>query len=609
MSLGERMSVLDEDDQEDTENYYEIDITEEDDNELDILDEEDQVFQPTNTNNEFYENYSIVRQRARDFQLVLEAPEIEVPAREYSQRSEKSGLADGIFSIDNDAPVGESIAQSAWRISKLANEVWKLWTQVNGSPFILDNQVVNSIDKPIEEFLLTEEERVSYIRTRRLLLVEEGRFKKEQQALHQRAIDEAKAFKHREIPTVAIISNENRYYDKWITETDEFGHTQTQKVKQDRCEGKPHILINPNVYPSNIEMRTFSPSHAERLALLNLSDHETDVWRKGNRAEEENKLLPSTGPADDPDFTPPSSLSSRNFVIYPPVSRPYNCTFSVFRDDKVIQKIYPIRGRKDYTSLSTIVYNLKQKKIEFSKVEISKYIVQNEEISVCKHEVDIRVTYGEDLKPNPISYKKVDPESPLGIKFLLLLNEQPYIFTEYYLKVDEEVDGKKESVKKLIVGLKIKNPDDNIGPRVYWVYVKDKPGQPYFLRKKMTAPQYIYHTLKNYKEYEHLPNYLKIEHPLGVTVRVTRNYYYFDKNLKNPRSDTPGRWVSFKEIEDNFVNALDEKGYKLVAIKSESSVTEVILYKFIHQSVEKLKDRNKVIRSLVSQFLERNPND
>lgn len=602
------MSVLEDEDQED-DFYYDLDILEEE-NELDNPEDEDSFFEPTNTNNELYENYSIVRQRARDFQLILDPPEIEIPAREYSQRSEKSGLADGIYSEDSDAPIGESIAQACWRISKQANEIWKLWTQTTGDPFILDNQIVNSIGRPIEEVLLSEQERITYIRTRRLLLVEEGRFKKEQQAIDQRAIDEAKSFKHKELTaTTAVISENNRYYDAWISETDEFGETRTQKVKQDRCKGKPTITINPNVYPSNIEMRTFSPSHAERLALLNLADHETVIWRKGNRAEEKSMFFPSTGPADDPDFTPPSSLSSRNFVIYPPVSRPYNCTFSVYRDNQVVQRIHPIRGKKDYTSLSTIVYNLKQKKIAFDKIEISKYIVQNEEFSVCKHEIDIRVTYGPELTPNPISYKKVDPESPLGIKFLLLLNEQPYLFTEYYVKAEEDVDGKKEVVKKLIVGLKVEKPDDTIGPRVYWVYVKDKPGQPNFLRKKMVPPQYTYHTLKNYKEYEHLPNYLKVEHPLGVTVRVTRGYFYFDKKLKNPKTDSLGRWVNFKEVEDNFVNALDEQGYKLIAIKPESITTEVILYKFIHQSVEKAKDRNSILRSLVSQFQERNPND
>lgn len=602
------MAVLEENENGE-DDYYEEQVFEDDDNELDITDDEEFDFRSNNSSQELYENYSIVRQKARDFQLILEPPEIEIPVREYSQRSEKSGLADGIYTIDNEAPIGESLAQAIWRLSKQANEIWKLWTQTTGDPFVLDNQIINSLDRPLEELLLSEQERIDYIRTRRLLLVEDGRFKKEQQALHQRAIDETKSFGTREKLTTSVISNTNRYYEQWSSETDEFGETRTQKIKKDRCEGKPQLTINPNTYPSNIEMRTFSPSYSERKDMLNLSDHETAIWRKENRAEEKDLFFPSTGPSDDPDFTPPSALSSRNFVIYPPVSRPYNCTFSVFKDDKVIYKIHPIRGKKDYTSLSTIIYNLKQKKINFTKVEISKYIVQNQEVSVCNFEIDIRVTYGPDLKPNPINYKKVDPESPLGIKFLLLLNEQPYLFTEYYINTEEEVDGQKETVKKLMVGLKVENTNDTIGPRVYWVYVNDKPGKPNFLRKKMVAPQYIYHTLKNYKEYENLPNYLKVEHPLGATVRVTRGYYYFDKNLKNPKTDSYGRWVNFKEVEDNFVNVLDEKGYKLIAIKPESITTEVILYKFIHQSVEKVKDRNKITRSLVSQFLERNPND
>jgi hypothetical protein len=534
---------------------------------------------------EEHEDYSIVLQEARNYEMLLSPPEVEYAARDYVQRGEKSGLPDGsTYDEKLNAPLGENLDKFCARLSREANEAWKLWTDTTGMPVITKtDQCINPISKPIDDLLLTEEDKIKYLRIKRLLFVEEATLKAKEQERVTRKISECTNFSN-DSDRIVTLPDSSRYFIKREISKNEFGEVNVKETKIDRLQGKDNITIIPGVSLPDVKRVNGGPSYAERLDLIVLSDYQTSKWRRDASADKNDNFIPNVTPSDDPDFLPPLSVSSRNFNIYPPASRPYDIVFKVYTDDTKFTRWYPSGKSKDYTSLSSIQYMLQQQAKYFTKVEVDEIKVHDRFYPNCKFEIDLRVTYGEECAPNPNDYKKVDPDSKLGMWLLQKLDAEPYSFTEFSWK-DASVasDGTLVEDKVVAVGYVVNHPSQ--GPkRVYWVYLdknKGTIGKPAFLRKKITHPHIVYREMCYKSEF---PEFKKLTNPFLATLRMSDGYYYRDKS---------GRIVGFDEVKSKFFELLLNKGYVYIDSKPESPYTTVILFYFIHESVatkQKRKD-------------------
>jgi hypothetical protein len=557
---------------------------------------------------------SIVLQVSRNFQLLTEPPQVEVPIREYIQRAERSGLPDG--SLHNPhlvAPIGETIDKAAYRMSKAALEAWKAWTTpVDESQ---SDPVFDPITgKPIEPLkisiieALVGEDKNYYTRIKRLLIVEEGHALRKEQAKVSRKVSESTNFAYN--PDRSPLTPEQRYYEEIEKKIGEFGTVNYSIVKKDRCKGKDTIKYVVGVSAGDVKNVTGAPNYTERLEHINMSTYQTTIWRKPAKEEEDN-YIPNTTSQDDPDYINPLCISSRNFVIYPPASRPYNAVYAILEENpkdpsnpKVIRKIYPTKGQKDYTSLSSMQYMLRQKNVPFFKVVISEVTYSNRKYPNCYFEPDLRVTYGEALTPDPNNYKKVDPDSVVGMKILQLLNEQPYLFTEYSWTYDGE-DGPE---KKVAVGFTLPNPKDKFGPRIYWVYLdtnKNTIGKPrnmnfipsdkgkykIALKQKRVHPSIIYKPFTIPAEsLDYVPNKI----PFIATVRVSDNYCY----TRLDTSTNQRVFVGYEETKNTFFNILFDKGYQYVKEEDESKYSNVKLFHFIHKDLNTKEKRKQAFLSL-----------
>lgn len=555
------------------------------------------------------EGYSLAHSSLLNFNELISPPEVEIPVREYSQRSSFSNVPDGTsYDKSLTAPIGETLDKFFFRLSKLAAEAWKLWT--NGDPLNVSidstGEVIEPLNAPIEIVMLTESERVELTRLRRLEKVETFTFNKEWTSRHTRAIQES-IFCYKEESNLPI---QNRYYEVIDEKIDEFGNKTTATRIVDRCQNNTNIKVDNHVTCSNIERTIFNPSIYERNQLANLSKHETEIWRKQIRKEYED-YLPSIGIQDDPDFINPSSLTpKKNFSIYPPASRPYNIVFRVFYDVKnntsnqiytseveptlIFTKsklIYP-QSKKDYTSFSSMHYMIasKYKKPFHLKIDEIKPGVPN-----CDFEIDLRVSYNKEGIPDPVNYKKVDPETKLGSSILLMLNDQPYLFKEQVWHHIDEVSKKLEKKVALFINFPSSNADIK---KAYWVYLDKKAYSvnskkpPKVIRKKMIYPQIKYLPATNFMldlKYE-MPNYKKISLPFCALVRVSDNCFYFNKELDS--------FVSFKDIEAWFINRLADEGYIFLSRNYEDPYSSVLNYKFVHKSMATKEQRREHYRVL-----------
>ncbi len=544
---------------------------------------------------ERYEDWSIIAEVARNYEDLLAPPPVEVPNRDYSQRSEKSHLPDGTQYDQNlQAPLGETLDKAIYRISREANEAWNHWVNTKAQEALItrSGELVAPLKAPLEEIFFNQEEKKDYIRIKRLQKKEEILYYRQETSYIRRLISETNV--EPKYPSKDVqIPDSSRFYQKTVKVQDNLGNTLVKVVTEDRCDGKPVIKRDNEVKVPNIERARFAPSHQERLYLLNLTSYETETWRAPIRIED-NLYFPNIGPEDDPDFINPISTSKRNFNIYPPAARPYNITFRVYNGESY-KKWYPSTSSgKDYTSLSSIIYILKQRKIPFTKVVIDTVTLNNKEIPNCEFEPDIRATYAQDCIPDPVNYKKVDPESKLGKKLLQMLNEQPYIFTESSWSTEETdaATGKTSNVNKVAVS--ISYPKAQGGPRVYWIYLDKRKAlggrfrfkwvQGYrgeksrlILKKKLTPPQVTFTPFSNYREGADIPNYLKRDLPFLATLRISEGFFYKDKD---------GQFVNFDEVLASYMSYLGSLGYILYHKGPENGYTNVLSYKFVHTSMK-----------------------
>lgn len=563
----------------------EIDVEEEDTNEVSQQDK--------------WNDFTIVSQLSRIFDDLLSVPDIDVPSNEVSMRASSSGLPDGsLFMEDFVAPIGETLDKFFLRLSTEAAKAWQSWLNPDEQNISM-NGIIQKLNGNFIELMLGDDIKY-YEEIKRLKQIEDNLYQEQEDERVKRRYQLYNIENNHQVHDKDI---KNRYYVVEEITRGEFGQINKKVTTIDRCQGKPDIKVIEGVSSSLVERTTYTLSRKENLEKYNLTKHETEVWRKPAKDEKDNYIPNAFSPQDDLDFIPPSSLSSRNFNIYPPASRPYNCVFKVRWDrnpDYVMptngdidyskmytkmKKVFPIVGKKDYMSLSSIQYMLETKGFKDVLVTIDEYVAKGKKYPNCKFEIDLRVTYGEDLIPDPNSYKKVDPDSNLGMKLLQLLNEQPYLWKEFYWDIVDD-SGFKQKVGA--VGYLVNKSTDELAPkRVYWVLLNrdsNAIGKPAFLRKRTIPPQYIYktYTLKD----------VDTKIPFTATVRVSDGFFFYDKE---------GNSVSFNNVVSTFKNIMFEKGYLFVKQEQETPYTNIQLFHFIHKEMHTKEQRKSVFLSLTSQ--------
>ena len=541
------------------------------------------------------DDFSIVAQLSRTFDDLISPPSIEAPLIEAATRSEFTGLPDGTLTYqDNIAPIGETLDKFFVRISTEAAQAWKDWTTpVEG--FTLGPK--NTIEG-LEEKLLGNELNY-YNEIKRLKKVEDQIYQEQEDAKVIRFSSECTHFKS---PHTSTQVDNNEYIKKEYIKQP-FGGVLVKETKLTRVAPGAKLRIIEGISSSVVERTTYKISREESFKLYLLKQHETEVWRKPSRIEDDKYIPNAFSPDDDLDFIPPSSLSSTNFNIYPPAARPYNCTFRVFYDvdpnyieeDGIIpdpkikflrSKIYKPTSKKDYTSASSIEYMIREK--GYTKeilVVIDEYMANGRLHPKCKFEVDLRVTYGDTLHPDPINYKKVDPESVLGLKLLQLLNEQPYLWKEFqWDTTTTNEDNTITTEKTVAVGFTIPYPKDIFGKRVYWVYLdkeKNAIGKPSFMRKRKIPPQFSY---KPYKI-----SGVDREIPFIASVRMSTGFFYYNKE---------NEFVSFQDVIFNIKEYMFEKGYLFVKEEQESPYVSITVLHFIHKDMSTRNQRKQVFETL-----------
>ena len=487
-------------------------------------------------------DFSIIAQVSRTYDEFFEAPPIEYPIVEAVTRSDYSHLPDGSDYDDRfSAPIGETLDKAIYRISLEANRAWKIWIQclLEEETALQDSSDKETKPATIEDILLDSSEKKHYLRIKRLRLLDDAYFDKY------------------EIHRVSLI------LDEVVWQSNSGIDTQIPVLKR----------------------HTSAPSLKERNYFATLSNYNTNIWRKSASSYLEDNYYPNIGMRDDPDFIPPCNISSRNFAMYPPASRPYNITFSLTLEDGTQKLLFPnLEKAKDYTSLSSIRYMLDQKGVKYKSVSIhEKALVSRSNnfvqyVKCCSFEPDIRVTYGPDLYPDPVSYKKVDTDTSLGKYLLQKLNEQPHLFNDCVVDDPDGVDD----IKKLIVYYTVKpSKDDPFGPRVYWTYVdsntypiasRTKDDRIRFLMPKTVFPSITYTPTKDRK-------------PYTASFRISKDAYY--------RHNVTGRWISYAEIVDTSIIKLLVKGYVLSNVSREVLNDSVFVHTFIHKTAMSRKERKK----------------
>ncbi len=561
-------------------------------------------------NSDKYEDISIVRQSFHMYREYFGEPPIEVPSRDYSQRSDKSGLPSGEY-IQGSIPLGESLAQFSYRLSKEANEAWKKWTEVHGEPFMYEGDIRDPIDKPIEQLMLPENEYVQYVRVKRLVTVEQGRFRQKYAQRAYRLLSEANNRYYLDVPPDHIYNGPNRKFTTTVAVTQQLGNIERIEKEIDRCQGNPKIRRIEGVSVPDVDLVMSTPSYDERLFLANYTHYQTSVWRDQYRKDADSMYFSnSVEPDDDPDFINPSSFSSRNFIVYPPASRPYNCVFLAQVPEQTVvdkagnkkhykAKIHIIRPKdkhvKDYTTVSGIEYLFNSNGIKYGWIRIHNIKIKDDTYVNCKFEPDIRVTFATDKEglPDFVKYKRVDSDSIAGKKVLQLLNEQPHLWKELYINSEEG--------KKLVVYYSVYSKEKNVY-LIFWTYVdtsKSVLGKPRALRKKIVLPHTIYHYMQT-PGYHELPNFRRRKIAIAATVRVSPNCYYF-RTTKDDKGNKNTVIVGFKEIEASIFEEMESKGYNFIKVQNENQYSSVLNYHFIHSEALTREQRKKLHQQLLLQ--------
>lgn len=221
--------------------------------------------------------------------------------------------------------------------------------------------------------------------------------------------------------------------------------------------------------PANDSPYKYRLSSKESLENYNRQFHETQVWRKAYREEEEDKLLPNIGPEDDPDYITSLDISSLVFYTYTPTSRAYDATYKISFKNKTELIVAHIRGERDYTTTESFVEKLLTERGKGSSID-------KIELLSASWEVDVRESPGD--KPDPRNYRKVPNEFKAAQAFLRYLDDvSPNI---------REVSWMFENKKKVSLCWTV---SINNVTRTYWTYLKEEQiGTPRFLKPRRANP-------------------------------------------------------------------------------------------------------------------------
>lgn len=472
--------------------------------------------------------YDLMRQR-------YQPPEVETPSKEYIQRSDYSPVK-----------YSPTIEHGIHKLSKEAYEAWIEW--------------IITFERSPEEIFFDKDELELFKLYQTEAIKEHKAWSDEELANDYRAISETPNF---------------RNYD---TKTGEYlGEALFC------CKGRTKIKSIPGISASDIDRDYYRIPHSEMLHRITLSNYETAIWRKPENFDKDDKYYPNTGMKDDPDFIPPSLIESRNFVVAPPASRAYNCTFKVTYSDKKgntqTKDFRPdLTVKKDYTGESSLKYMLSSKGFRVLNIDMyekGKYQPD--------WEVDIRVSPG--LRPNPTNYKKVDPDTQLGTRFLSILNDNPYSMTEFawdhnevVIRRDNDTGEKSEVtivVRKLAYGIPVKDQD-----KIYWVYIEDANIGKYRLKKRALPPKIIDHTAR-------YPNGDDVVY--GLTLRISDNY----------RDARPHKKV-LEALYESLYSRVDPNrpemgGFKFLRKEEESPYSGISLHRFIRECIYNKEDYMRLI--------------
>lgn len=273
-------------------------------------------------------------------------------------------------------------------------------------------------------------------------------------------------------------------------------------------------------------------------------------------------------PIHDPDFVNPLShgrVKQGGFLIQP-VSRPYNLSFGIEYVDSSGNRKYTRskpKTKKDYSTKEDIEYLLKSKGITDFKVTV---LTHEDAVS---WEYDLRISpltkvvnehceEIDNLIPDPVNYRKIDNDSPIGRRLIKSLKDNPY--HEW-----KEVSWMWGEEKK--VALVRKNSKNEL----YWVYVSNKDISRSFGRTKVIWPQLIELTDASYES--------KARYLIGYQVRAT-DY----KELDEPF----GSLVKSKLT--SIVSDILGKGFVFVS-KSSHDDFGTIVYSFVRNDLKTAKQR------------------
>ncbi len=264
--------------------------------------------------------------------------------------------------------------------------------------------------------------------------------------------------------------------------------------------------------PDRLEYDPYNITFDEWSYRANLTDYQTNIWRKPYVSMDSDGDFGFMDPKKDPDFLNPLSVSKKWLIK--PLSRPYNLTFDVQyknTEGKIFSKISYPKSNKDYSTEEDIIYYIKSNGYIPVKV---KCITPDEDV---QYEVDLRcsprtglVENGKEvLMPNPRDYKKIDTESAIGRRLLRSLRENPYHeWTEVAWDYATE-----EGMTRVVALAQV------AGDHLAWVYVDPTAVGTHKVRTKVIFPQTqeIKHKAENgglftvgytirYSDYDELPS-------------------------------------------------------------------------------------------------------
>lgn len=423
---------------------------------------------------------------------------------------------------NDETPLPAENIQSGFRsLSMRAKLAWDKWTNPEGMPFIEDNVEYYPLQGDVVKWLLDESEQKTYEQYQKDVAEDE---------------DNWQAEVAQEIHAVTSV-------------TPNFVHCQSGVIKRD----------------------PYNRTYADYMDNVNKSDYETNRWRPPARKEELH-LIPNCGFKDDPDYIPPIS-NSGNFRLSPPASRMFDASFSVFlKSGKKLSFVPSLpKGQKDYSDVNDIMYLLEQKGMEKEVEKIT--------VDFARYEVDLRVTFAEG--PDPRNYKKVDPQSNVGIKLMGLLNDQPHLWTEYAW---DYVDHEDKVSKKVAYGLTFGK--DN--KATYWIYLDDryvKTGRS-ILSSRKPVPNISYKTIKD-QEGNHIPIMAFIVfHKMHAGMKASLDFIQ-DKEDKDEK-------VS-KFVIENMKLKLEKDGYRF--IKETEDEFGLVSQLFLRKDALTKKARDKFVLS------------